>query len=170
MMYESKIVHEGQEGSGISYNPFFPRFTISLPSRGFQCVMVIDSEFTKRYGWCESISGKRCHAIVAGKLNTRNGQVRTAALAATPPIIKLKNERLSMTQFSRSLAGWASLRRAFEARAGVVFMFGFIPFRGRFGNSPASIAGEAKIGLLRIPKSFVENFSNLVFEHTGIIA
>ncbi len=32
-----------------------------------------------------------------GKLYTRNGQVRTAAAVATPPIIEHKNERLSMS-------------------------------------------------------------------------
>lgn len=34
-----------------------------------------------------------------GKLNTRKGNVRTAALAITPLIVERKNERLSMKAF-----------------------------------------------------------------------
>lgn len=49
-----------------------------------------------------------------GKLNTLNGQVRTAAEAATPPIMERKKERLSMSESSLNVSftlfrrGWKS--------------------------------------------------------------
>lgn len=101
-----------------------PRVTINCSVRGFHELITTDSRGTMRTGISSSeyqskpmlfpnMPMRYCSSRVESrgvlaKLNTRNGQVRTAALAATPPTIERKNERRFMRLLHQSLLKYRS--------------------------------------------------------------